>query len=66
MGISAAHIEDELNLFRRMLVGMTVRPVGAVFQRGKGSVVAFAPAVDILPVRVVAYSGFCHTIFLCI
>lgn len=66
MWISAAHIQDKLDLFRRVLVGMAVRSVRSVFQRGKGSVIAFAPAVDILPVCAVAYSGFCYAIFLCI
>lgn len=66
MWISAAHIQDELDFFRRVLVGMAVGPVRSVFQRGKGSVIAFAPAIDILPVCVIADSGFCHAIFLCI
>lgn len=59
-----AHVVDELNLLRPMLVGMTVGPVGSVFQRGKCPVIPLSPAVNILPVCVVAYSGLCDSVFL--
>ena len=44
-----------------MLVGMAVRAMGTVCQGLEGTVVPFAPAVDILPVQVVADGGFCDT-----
>ena len=45
-----------------MLVGMAVRAMGTVCQGREGAVVPFAPAVDILPVQVVAYGGFCDAV----
>ena len=59
--ISASHVQDQLDLFRCMLVGMAVRAMGTVCQGLEGAVVPFAPAVDILPVQVVADRGFCDT-----
>ena len=64
VGISAAHIPDELQLLRRMLVRMAVRAVGAVCEGLEGAVVAFPPAVDILAVGMVADGCFCDAIFL--
>ena len=64
--VSAAHIFDEFNLFRPVLIRMTVRTVGTVGQRLQRPVVALAPAVNILAVGVVADGCFCDAIFLCI
>ena len=44
-----------------MLVGMAVRAMGKVCQGLEGAVVPFAPAVDILPVQVVADGGLYNT-----
>lgn len=63
MWISAAYIEDTLDLFRRMLVGMAVREMGTLLQRGKDPATTFAPAVN-MTVRMAAYSGLGYTIFL--
>ena len=48
--VAAAHIQDKLNFFRRVLVWMMMRPVRAVCQRLERTVIPLAPAVDILPV----------------
>ena len=60
VGISAAHIEDELDFFRCVLVWMTVRPVRVICEGLQRSVVALAPAVDILPVEFVTDGCFCN------
>ena len=54
MGISAAHVQDEFDLLRCVLIGMVVRAVRSVSQGGQRAVVPFTPAVDVLPVQPVA------------
>lgn len=63
VGVPAAHIVDELDLFRPVLVGMMMRAVGTVCQGLQRSVVTLAPAVDILAVGVVAYCCFRDAVF---
>ena len=63
VGVSAAHIVDKLDLYRLVLVGMMVRSVGAVGQGLQRPVVAFASAVDVLTVGVVAYGRFRYSVF---
>ena len=63
MRIPAPHIEDELDLFGCMLVWMTVGTVGAVGERLHGAVVAFPPAVDVLPVQLVTDRSPGHSVF---
>ena len=46
-----------------MLVGMVMRPGGAVAQGIPGAVVAAQPAVNILPVSFVFDGSFCDTKF---
>lgn len=64
--VSAAHIFDEFNLFRPVLIRVMMRSMGTVGQRLQRPVVALAPAVNILAVGVVADGCFCDAIFLCI
>ena len=64
--VPAAHIVDEFNLFRPVLVGMMVWTMGTVGQRLQGSVVPLTPSVDILAVGVVADGGFRDAMFGCI
>lgn len=66
IGVAAAHIPDELDFIGSMLVWMAVRTVGTILQGLQRSVIALAPAVDILPVGAVADRRFCHSVLLCI
>lgn len=66
VGIPAAHILNQLDLLRPMLVRMAVRPVRAVFRRCLRPIVSLAPAVDVLPVGVVPGRRFCDSMLLCI
>lgn len=61
--ITPAHIRDELDLIRGMLVGMMVRPSGSVPEGFNGAVKAVFPAANILPVGFIA-SGSGDTIFI--
>ena len=47
-----------------MLVWMAVGPARAILEGLQRCIVALAPAIDILSVRVVAYSGFTYSIFI--
>ena len=64
VGVTAAHVVYEPDLFRRMLIRVTVRTVGAILQGSQCAVIAFHPAVDILPVRPVPYRRLRHSMFL--
>ena len=63
VGVPAAHIQDEFDLLRGMLVWMAVRTVGTVGQGLERSVISFPPSVDILAVFVVADGCLCYPIF---
>ena len=52
--VAAAHVQDEFDLLRCVLIGMVVRAVRSVSQGGQRAVVPFTPAVDVLPVQPVA------------
>lgn len=54
--VAAAHVQDELDFFRCVLVWMMMRPVRAVCQRLECTIVPLAPTVDILPVQPVTNS----------
>ena len=56
--IAPAHMGDEFPLIGGMLVGMMVRPSGAIAQRVPGAVITAFPAVNILPVGLIFDSGF--------
>jgi len=64
MGVSAAHIEDELEFFRRMLVRMTMGTSGAITQGVQGAIKAFHPAIDILSVDLITNSSLSNAMFL--
>lgn len=66
MGGAPAHIGNELDFFRGMLVRVVVWPPGTVTQGFNGAVITAFPAVDILPVSLVLGSGFGNPIFVSI
>ena len=66
IGISSAHVGDELDFIGSMLVGVMVWSAGAVPKRFDGAVVATFPAVDVLPVGLVLDGGFGNPIFISI
>ena len=49
--VEAAHVQDELAFFRRVLVWVMMRSMREVCQRLECTVVPLAPAVDVLPVQ---------------
>ena len=64
MGISAAHIVDQADLIIRMLVWVVMGSAGAVPQGAPGSAIAAFPAVDILPVQMVADGRCCDAVLI--
>ena len=66
VGVTPAHIGNELDFFRGMLVRVVVWPPGTVTQGFNGAVITAFPAVDILPVSLVLDSGFGNPIFVSI
>lgn len=63
MGIAPAHILDEFDFFRCMLVRMRMGLFGTVTQRVRGAVIAVLPAINILSVYLVFNSSFRNAIF---
>ena len=66
MGVPAAHIRDEFEFLRGMLVRMAVGTPGTVSEGFPGAVVPVHPTVDILPVDAVADCSLCDAMFLCV
>lgn len=64
MRVAPAHVRDELDLFRGMLVRVVVGPAGAVTEGLNGTVKAAFPAVDILPVGLIFDGSVGDTIFI--
>lgn len=64
--VAPEHVQNEFGFFRCMLIWVAVRAMRAVGKRLQGSVVPFEPAIDILPVLVVADRGLCDAVFLCV
>ncbi len=64
VGISPAHVVDEFQLLRFVLVWMAVWTMGTVFQRLKRTIVTLHPAVNVLPVCPVPNRRCCYTILL--
>lgn len=62
--VSAAHIQDELDLFWRVLIWMAVKAVRTVLQRVQCAVIALHPAIDILTVGVVTDCHLRNAVFL--
>lgn len=61
--VASAHIRDQLDLIRGMLVGMVVRPSGAVAQGLDGAVITAFPTVNILPVGLIFNGSFGNAVF---
>ena len=66
IGIASAHIFNESDLIRGMLVGMTVWTLGTICKGLKRAVIAILPAVDVLTVGLVANGSFGNAVFLSI
>ena len=64
--IASEHVQDQLDLFRCMLVWMTVRTMRTICQRLQCAVIALEPAMDVLTVGFVPNSSLCDAIFLSI
>ena len=64
--VPAPHIVYELDFLWPVLIGMTVRTVGAILQRGQCPVVPFLPAIDVLPIGSIPDRRFRDSVFLCI
>ena len=64
--VTLAHIGDQLDFLRGMLVGVVVGPAGAFTQGVNGAVEAPLPAVNILPVRFVLKGSFGNPVFVSI
>lgn len=64
--VSPAHILDEPDFLRPVLVWMAVGPMGTVLQGLQRTVVTLLPSIDVLPVCVIPYRRFGNPIFLCI
>lgn len=61
--VTSAHIEDEFDFVRGVLVGMMVGPAGEVTQGVNGTVKASFPAVNVLPVGFISDGSFGNPIF---
>ena len=66
IGVSAAHIADQLQFIRAMLVWMMHGPVGSVSERLQCAVIPVLPTIDILSVCPIADCRFGYTVFLCV
>lgn len=57
MRISSAHVRNELQFLRRVLIGVMMRAAGTVSERLNRTVIALLPAVNILTVDLVSDCG---------
>lgn len=64
--VAPAHIEDEFDFLRGVLVRVVMRSARVVTERLNGAIKAPFPAVDVLPVGFVFDGSFGNTIFLSI
>ena len=64
MRVSTTHVVDQFDFLRLVLPGMAVRTVRTILQRLQRPVIAFHPAVDILPVCPVPDRCRCDAILL--
>lgn len=64
--VSSAHIQDEFDLLRGMLVGVVMGPSGTVAQRLDRAVKAALPAIDVLPVGFILDGSVGNPIFISI
>lgn len=63
IGVASAHIEDEFDFVRGVLVGMMAGPAGEATQGVNGTVKASFPAVNVLPVGFISDGSFGNPIF---
>lgn len=63
MRIPSPHIFNELYLLRRVLAGMAERAMRAVHNGLEGAVIAFHPAIAVLPIGLVAGRCLCDIVF---
>lgn len=61
--ISSAHIHNQLNFFRGVLIGVVMRSARALPEGVSGAVITSFPAVDILPIGFIFDGSFCDTKF---
>ena len=62
--VPAPHVVDQLDFLWLVLIRVTVWPVRTIFKRFQRAVIAFHPAVDVLPVCPVPFRCFCDAMFL--
>ena len=65
MRISSAHIKDQFQFLRRVLIGVMMREAGTVSEILDRTVIALLPAVNILTVDLVSDRSLGNAIFLC-
>ena len=66
--IPVAHIQNQLDFLRSMLIWMPVRAMRAmraILQRVQCAVIALHPAVNVLPVGVITHRSLCNAVLLC-
>ena len=63
VGVSAAHILNQLQFPICVLFWMAVRPVRAVSEGLNRTVILFAPTIDVLPGGLIADGGFGNAVF---
>lgn len=63
IGITAAHVPNQFDFLRGMLIGVVVRPPGAVTQGFNGAVIAAFPTIDVLSVGLVFDRSLSDAIF---
>lgn len=66
MGITSAHILDQLDLFRSMLIWMGMRTFGTIAQGIPGTIVTVFPTINILTVGFIFYRSFGNPITVCV
>ena len=64
MRVSTAHVRDEFELLRCMLVGMAVRASGTIPEGVPGAIIAVLPTIDVLPVNAVTNSSLGNAVFM--
>lgn len=62
MGIASAHIPDQFDLFRSMLIWMGMGTSGTVTQGIPRAIIAVFPAINILAVGLIFYGRFGNSI----
>lgn len=63
IGVTAAHVPNQFDFLRGMLIGVAVRTSGAITQGLNGAVIATFPTIDVLPVGLVFDRSLSDAIF---